>query len=80
MCSNEYIDTRTGQSMGLAEAVRQGLLDPRVARQVYAALGKESLATLIQDKIIDAKTGRYIHPETGRKMTLQNAIGQYIIY
>ena len=45
---------------------------------MFGAISKESLSQLLEKNCIDPKTGKYIDPDTKKKMSMQAAIGELI--
>ena len=71
---NEYVNIITDEALGLPDAVSLGFIDPQIAKEIYNALGKESLANLLDKNMIDPNSGKFIHPDTKRRMTIKEAI------
>ena len=63
----------------LPEAVASGDISESTARDVLGALSKMTLGQMLDSKLIDPNTGKYIHPETKRRMTIKEAIDQGFI-
>ena len=76
---NEYVHQGRQRRLSLPEAVAEDLVDPKIAKEVYGAISKETLGDLIKSGRIDPKTGKFIHPETGKKMSLSEAIEQGLL-
>ncbi len=74
LCDVSYVDPSTEQSMPLSDAVRADLVDSKTAKELLAALATGSLRGLLDAGKIDPNTGRFIHPDTKRKMTIKEAI------
>lgn len=70
----EFVHPGTKQRMPLSEAVARGLLSPETAKKVLEAMSHSSLEDLITQKRIDLATGRFIDPETKRRITIKEAI------
>lgn len=69
-----YVEPVSGKRMSLAEAVAKGLVEPRLARDLYSAMGKHCLAEHIELNHIDPVDGTYIHPVTNEQMSIKEAI------
>ena len=70
----DFVDISTGKSMSIAEAVDAKLIDLETAKQIYGAISNVSLGEALSQAQIDANTGKFIHPETKRKMTIKEAV------
>lgn len=70
------IENNNGDKYTLAQAAVQGLLDKAAARDLLSALEPHSLAQLIESGQLDPKTGEYIDPVTGRRMSFGEAVKQ----
>ena len=69
----DFVDITTGQSMSIPEAVDAKLIDQDTAKQLYAAAAGGSIAEALSQRLIDPNTGKFIHPDTKRKMTIKEA-------
>ena len=76
---NSYVDHATGKTMSIPEAVDAKLIEPDTAKKIYGAMKSNTLAEAISQGRIDPNTGKFIHPETKRKMTIKEAIDQGLI-
>jgi len=76
---NEYVHKGRQRRLSLPEAVAEDLVEAKVAKDVFGAMSKETLANLLESGRIDARTGKFIHPETGKKMSIKEAIEQGLL-
>ncbi len=70
----EYINIANQQSMSIPEAIEAGLIDPKTAKAIYNAMSKATLGESLAQSNIDPNSGKFIHPETKRRMTIKEAI------
>lgn len=77
---NEYVNIDTDEALSLPDAVSADFIDPQLAKDIYTALGKESLASLIENNLLDPNSGKFIHPDTKRRMTVKEAIEAGCVY
>ena len=70
----DYVNLATTQSLPIPEASTLGLIEPLTAKTILAALSQGSLQNALEEAHIDPNTGKFIHPETKRKMTIKEAI------
>ena len=70
----EYVNLDTEQSMSIPEAVDAKLIDPKTAKKIFGAISKMALGEAIMQAQIDPNTGKFIHPDTKRKLTVKDAI------
>ncbi|XP_043802342.1 microtubule-actin cross-linking factor 1, isoforms 1/2/3/5-like isoform X15 [Apis laboriosa] len=68
------IDPQRGDVLTIGEAVERGVLDP-VSGDVLVPLAKSlSIPGLYQQGLLDPREGKVVHPETGARLTLGEAI------
>ena len=66
-------------AQNLPEAIANGDISESTARDLLNAFSKMTLGQILDSKLIDPNTGKYIHPETKRRMTIKEAIDQGFI-
>ena len=81
-----YVDTRSGRKMPLAEAERLGLVEHDITDKLLTptgyrdASGKQlSVLELIKSGQFDPATGQLIDPQTGRAVSLEEAVSRNLI-
>lgn len=73
--SGEIIDPQRGDVLTINKAIERGILDSDGTNQILVPLNKSlSVAQLKEQGLIDPKTSKIIHPETGTALTLREAI------
>jgi len=63
-----------GPPMPLDKAAALGLVDTRVLRDVLAGLDGMSLERMVESGVLDADSGQYRDPETGKTMSVADAV------
>ena len=74
-----YRDTANNEIMPIPEGVREDMVKPETAKAIYSAMKDNSLANAIAKGLIDPVTGKFIDPDTKRKMTIQEAIDKGLL-
>jgi len=70
LSSGKYVIPQTGERLTLLEAVNAELISLEMAKELLAAMDKNSLVK----SNIDIRTGEYINPDTQQRMSVQEAI------
>ena len=75
MTSLEYVDVAspTEDRISLARAVEEGKVDRKTAAQLLEAASLLTLGAALDSKLIDPTSGKFIHPQTKRRMSLREA-------
>lgn len=73
--SGEIIDPQRGDVLTINKAIERGILDADGTNQILVPLNKSlSIAQLKEQGLIDPKSLKIIHPETGNVLNLREAI------
>ena len=70
----EYLNLEAKETMPIHQAVAEEYIDSKVGKKLYEAMGVMALGEALEQSQLDPATGKFIHPETRRKMTIQDAI------
>jgi dystonin len=70
----EYQHLEAKEIMPLQRAVAEEYVQPKVGRKLFEAMGAMALGEALMQSQLDPATGKFVHPETGRKMTIRDAI------
>ncbi|XP_076765738.1 dystonin-like protein short stop isoform X1 [Xylocopa sonorina] len=72
--AGKIVDPQRGDVLNIGEAVERGVLDP-VSADVLVPLAKSlSIPGLYKQGLLDPQEGKVVHPETGARLTLREAI------
>ena len=72
----EYVKVQSTTHDGtfIPEAIEMEYIEPRVGKKILGAVSKMSLGNVLALEHIDPNTGKFIHPDTKRKMSIKEAI------
>lgn len=68
------VNSSTHQGTFIPHAVESELLAPKVGKDILGAVSKMSLGNVLALEHIDPNTGKFIHPDTKRQMSIKEAI------
>lgn len=69
-----FHDIVSGQSLSIPDSVDAKLMDPKTAKSLFTAMSKMSLSEALSQAQIDPNTGKFVHPDTKRKINVKDAI------
>lgn len=73
--SGVIVDPQRGDVLTINKAIERGILDAEGTNQILVPLNKSlSIVQLKEQGLIDPKSSKIIHPETGTTLTLREAI------
>ena len=70
----EYNNLAKEQTMSIPESVDAKFIDPKTAKKIFGAMSKMSLGEALAQAQIDPNTGKFVHPDTKRKIAVKDAI------
>ena len=74
-----HITNKKGEKFAMHEAAFLDLVDPHTARELFKVIEPNSLAALIEQKLLDPKTGEFYDKESKQRMTLAEAIDRGVL-
>lgn len=73
--SGKIIDPQRGDVLTISQAIERGIFDPEGTNQLLVPIAKSLSVPQLKDQgLIDPKSMKIIHPETGAQLTLREAI------
>lgn len=72
----EFVHPVTKKRIPLTEAAALGLVSPETTKKILDSMSQSSYEDLIARKEIDVATGKFIDPETKRKISMKEAIAK----
>ncbi|CAH1789990.1 unnamed protein product, partial [Owenia fusiformis] len=71
-----YNDMKSDNMQNIHDAVESGAITPETAKQLLGAMKQMSLGESIVPSMINYDTGKFTHPDTKQRITIDNAIDQ----
>jgi hypothetical protein len=77
--SNTYTDPNTGRQLAIQDAIQEGLVDSAGERQSPGRTSGLTLTEAIDQSLFDESSGCFTDPQSGRMMSLQDAMNRGFI-